>query len=77
MISQHNSMSQAIGEQALNVADELAGEHLDDLIDPYDEAEGERDAEQNSSAEPAVSEDERDISWYRQEVAANNMPALF
>ena len=75
MKPQHNSMSQAIGEQALNVADELAGEHLDDLIDPYDEAEGENDAEQNSTAEP-VSEDERDISWYRQEVAANNMPAL-
>ena len=57
-----------LGSQALEIADELAGEHLDDLIEPYEE-------EENSTKEPSENEtqhsavEDRDIDWYRKEVS--------
>ena len=54
------------------MADELAGEHINDLIDPYDDEK----QEQSAAAEPALPiNDDRDVHWYRKEVATRTPPA--
>ena len=57
-----------LGEQALNIADELAGEHFDE---EFDEEGQNNQADEIPGAPDSViqaPEEERDVNWYRKEV---------